>query len=166
MVFSPAQAFAVFLLYIRSSAIDPADVGVFQPQSKFTEKVSFSEGSASMTPGDAVRHPSPGLSTLSRSSSVTAFDKKLECKAPNIEQSSVFWQTKKIQILLAAFCGMFCGWVVKHDNCKDEFNLQRPLAEEEVLFCTLCNAEVVDSSLALEKFRSGAVDVICCPLDQ
>ncbi|CAM6123807.1 unnamed protein product [Calypogeia fissa] len=139
-LYSPL-AVAVFLLYIRSSAIDPADVGVFQCQSKYTEKGSFSEGSAGITPEDALHSLSPGLSPL-RSSSVIRSEKKRRCKAPYLEQSGVIWHRKKIQILLAGFCALFCGWVVKDDNCKDEFPLQRPLSDEEVLFCTLCNAEV------------------------
>lgn len=154
----------MFLLYIRSSAIDPADLGVFQPQSKYSEKGSFSEGSAGVTLEDALR--SPRLSP-SRSSFVIPSDKKTGCKATYVEESGVIWQRKKIQILLAGFGSLLCGWVVKDDNCKDEFTLQRPLSEEEVLFCTLCNAEVVGSSLLLDWLKKSVnVDVLVCQLDQ
>ncbi|BBN08192.1 palmitoyltransferase ZDHHC1/11 [Marchantia polymorpha subsp. ruderalis] len=143
VLYSPL-AFGVFLLYVRSSAIDPADPGVFgsQPLSKHTRKGSFSEASLGMTPSDTIRPLSPGLSTPSRSSSVMPSDSHFDRKTPYGDQPRIGWRKKRNPFSFTAICCLFCGWVVKDDSCKDDFKLQQPVAEEDVLFCTLCNAEV------------------------
>ncbi|KAL2629679.1 hypothetical protein R1flu_014365 [Riccia fluitans] len=142
-LYSPL-AFGVFLLYVRSSAIDPADPGVFasQPMSKNTRKGSFSDASLGMTPSDTLRPLSPGLSTPSRSSSVMPSDSHFDRKTPYGDQPRLGWRKRRNPFSFSAICCLCCGWVVKDDSCRDDFKLQQPVAEEDVLFCTLCNAEV------------------------
>ncbi|KAL3687972.1 hypothetical protein R1sor_014281 [Riccia sorocarpa] len=142
-LYSPL-AFGVFLLYVRSSAIDPADPGVFasQPVSKNTRKGSFSDVSLGMTPSDTLRPLSPGLSTPSRSSSVMPSEGHFDRKTPYGDQPRLGWRKRRNPFSFSAVCCLFFGWVVKDDSCKDDFRLQQPVAEEDVLFCTLCNAEV------------------------
>ncbi|CAM6123691.1 unnamed protein product [Calypogeia fissa] len=140
-LYSPL-ACAVFLLYIRSSAIDPADPGVFAhpPQSKHTAKACLPEVSMGIVRAETLRPLSPGLSSPSRSSSVVRFD--YQHKASHFEQPRAGWRKERSQMLFSAICGPLCWLIVKDDSCKNDFNLPQPLAEEDVLFCTLCNAEV------------------------
>lgn len=35
-----------------------------------------------------------------------------------------------------------CGWLIKDDVCYNEAKYEQPVPEEDILFCTLCNAEV------------------------
>lgn len=41
---------------------------------------------------------------------------------------------------------VFCGWLVTDDVCYNEAKYEQPVPEEDILFCTLCNAEVLASS--------------------
>jgi palmitoyltransferase len=137
---SSLQAFTVFVLYIRCSAIDPADPGVFgnQPLSKHDEKSSFSQASAAMTPAVTGAPLSPALSSPR---SVLQSEKD-DRRASYAEQGRVGWSAAPSLCSFAGFCGLCCGWMVIEDKCFNEGRLQQPVPEEDVLFCTLCNAEV------------------------
>ncbi|CAM6043005.1 unnamed protein product, partial [Sphagnum compactum] len=134
-------AFTVFILYIRCSAIDPADPGVFgnQPLSKHDEKSSFSQASAAMTPAVTGVPLSPALSSPR---SVLQSEKDYDRRASYAEQGRVGWNAAPSLCSFAGFCGLCCGWMVIEDKCFNEGRLQQPVPEEDVLFCTLCNAEV------------------------
>jgi len=138
---SSLQAFTVFVLYVRCSAIDPADPGVFgnQPLSKHDEKSSFSQASAAMTPAVTGAPLSPALSSPH---SVLQSEKDYDRRASYAEQGRVGWNAAPSLCSFAGFCGLCCGWMVIEDKCFNEGRLQQPVPEEDVLFCTLCNAEV------------------------
>ncbi|KAH7441090.1 hypothetical protein KP509_03G025100 [Ceratopteris richardii] len=44
--------------------------------------------------------------------------------------------------LLLNFLGCMCGWLVKGDSCRTDDAEQQSSPDEDVLYCTLCNAEV------------------------
>ncbi|KAH9311624.1 hypothetical protein KI387_026659, partial [Taxus chinensis] len=147
-VYSPL-ALAVFLLYIRSSAIDPADPGIFANTGEKTsnnqeKKPGFSQNSLVSNVRQAAVGQSPALLTLVTNASAVHSDTKAsnpEVGQMNMNGSEEFRKgTGRICFLSIAF--FLCGWLIKDDGCRDEGIPEQPGAEEDVLFCTLCNAEV------------------------
>ncbi|KAL3514885.1 hypothetical protein ACH5RR_027602 [Cinchona calisaya] len=110
-------ALCVFILYVRCTAIDPADPGIL------------------IEPDKTLTHRSQNNSELPGNLSFTEEPNKVGL---NNGGKSEQYRT--------SFCstlgGLFCGFLVKADCRKDEDHLQEPNGEEEALFCTLCNAEV------------------------
>ncbi|KAI4390023.1 hypothetical protein MLD38_002179 [Melastoma candidum] len=105
-------ALSVFVLYVRSTAIDPADPGILfeyhgTPLSKSQQGTHF--------PAEE-----PGKQQLQNT------------KRPDGRGSSFF----------ATLGGIFCCCFVKEDCRKDDDLLLQQGGDEEALFCTLCNAEV------------------------
>ncbi|KAI4339968.1 hypothetical protein MLD38_024850 [Melastoma candidum] len=105
-------ALSVFVLYVRSTAIDPADPGILveyhgTPLSKSQQGTDF--------PAEE-----PGKQQLQNP------------KRPDGRGSSFF----------ATLGGIFCFCFVKEDCRKDDDLLFQQGGDEEALFCTLCNAEV------------------------
>nr|GMD45200.1 protein S-acyltransferase 21 [Ipomoea batatas] len=108
-------ALSVFILYVRCTAIDPADPGIFVVADKTSPCRSHNE---SELPGDSsVREGSNKGGPRSGG--------KYDRQASGC---------------CGRFCGFFCGCLVIGDCRKDEQQQQN--GEEEALFCTLCNAEV------------------------
>lgn len=118
----------MLLLYVRCSAINPADPGVFgnQPLSKHDENSSFSQLSGAMS--------SP-LSALQS-------EKDYSHKSTLAEQGRIGWDKPPSLCSVAGLCALSCGWLVSDDNCVNEARFEQPVSEEDILFCTLCNAEV------------------------
>ncbi|XP_024390062.1 protein S-acyltransferase 21 [Physcomitrium patens] len=130
-LYSPLFA-TVLVLYIRCSGIDPADPSVLKnrPLSKHDENSSFSQIS-----GDMSSVTSSPLSALQS-------EREHRRKASHAEQGRVGWHKAPG---LCSFAGLYmlcCGWVVKEDICFNEEKYEHPVPEEDILFCTLCNAEV------------------------
>jgi len=142
-------ALAVFLLYIRSSAINPADPGIFPSIPKkliFKEdkKPRLPESSLVLDVGQTLHGQSPSLSIPIRSSSAI----HSENKASFPEHAGIKWNGSEDAVkgndkvsFLSIGC-LLCGWLIKDDSCRNEGIPQQPVADEDVLFCTLCNAEV------------------------
>nr|KAJ0185114.1 hypothetical protein LSAT_V11C900472440 [Lactuca sativa] len=111
------QALCVFILYVRCTAIDPADPGIL------------------IDPNRAIASPyrsHNGTEVPGNGSSVG-------------EASKIGFQNVGIYENGSSGCcskiwGFFCGCIVIEDCRKDE-DMQQG-GEEEALFCTLCNAEV------------------------
>ncbi|KAI9200426.1 hypothetical protein LWI28_007797 [Acer negundo] len=109
-------AFSVFILYVRCTAIDPADPGILVEADKTSVHKSQYD---TELPGNAssIEEPSRvGLRNGGKS------DKHGSGCCSKI---GVF----------------FCGCIVKEDCRKDDDLLQQ-FGDEDALFCTLCNAEV------------------------
>ncbi|KAJ4702316.1 S-acyltransferase [Melia azedarach] len=109
-------AFCVFILYIRCTAIDPADPGILLEVDKTS--VYKSQRDTDL-PGNA--------SSLEEPSKVALNNRRKS----NGHASG--WCSR-----IGCF---FCGCLVIEDCRKDEDLLQQS-GEEDALFCTLCNAEV------------------------
>ncbi|KAJ7559699.1 hypothetical protein O6H91_04G097200 [Diphasiastrum complanatum] len=147
-LYSPV-AFAVFLLYIRCTAIDPADPGIFtsDEQNSLSKRfkrdsidrtsipITINERSAPQTPRLATTITAPtSPNYLRNSDGEVAFG---EIEPPGDEH-----QTYKNAHSFAILGGLLCAWLVQADNCKDPAGLQTTVKEDDMLFCTLCNAEV------------------------
>ncbi|KAI3507167.1 hypothetical protein L1887_22003 [Cichorium endivia] len=105
-------ALCVFILYVRCTAIDPADPGILiEPDRAIASPHRSHNGN-----GSSVGEPSK-----------TGFQNVGIYDNGNSGCCSKIW-------------GFFCGCIVIEDCRKDE-DMQQG-GEEEALFCTLCNAEV------------------------
>lgn len=151
-LYSPV-ALAVFILYFRSTAIDPSDPGVLE-KGRQSSHLNPDKGQA--IPGASfdlnanqvgvIKSP-PGLSTSARSSSVAHSDKDFDNKASWTEEGRQNIGSYGVEVDRNSgtngWGGLLCGWLVQDDNCRDDgMQHQQPVADEEALFCTLCNAEV------------------------
>ncbi|XP_058090571.1 probable protein S-acyltransferase 19 isoform X1 [Magnolia sinica] len=111
-VYTPA-ALAVFFLYARCTAIDPADPGIL------IDHVYRSRDAADL-PGDAASLGEPSKVELN------AVDE-------SAEHSSSF---------CSSVGSFFCCCLVRGDCCGDEDTSHQQGSDGDALFCTLCNAEV------------------------
>lgn len=134
------QALSVFLLYVRCSAINPADPGVLgnQSLSKNDEKSSFSQISATLT----AELDDPSSPAVPSALSAVHSDKDLDQKFTYTEQGRIGWNKPPSICSFAGLCGLCCGWLVTDDHCINDAKFEQPVPEEDILFCTLCNAEV------------------------
>ncbi|XP_059461030.1 protein S-acyltransferase 21 isoform X2 [Corylus avellana] len=106
-------ALSVFILYVRCTAIDPADPGILLEADKTSVyKARNDTGNAS-----AIEEPIKiGLKDGGRS-------------------------RRHSSSCCSKLGGFFCGFLVKEDCRRDDLLQQQP-GDEDALFCTLCNAEV------------------------
>ncbi|OAY50306.1 protein S-acyltransferase 21 [Manihot esculenta] len=109
-------ALAVFILYVRCTAIDPADPGILL---EVDETATHKSQNEKDIPGNA--------SSIEEPSKISLKD------GGKSSRNSSSWCSK--------VGGFFCGFLVKQDCCSDEDILQQQ-SGEDALFCTLCNAEV------------------------
>ncbi|KAF5739291.1 protein S-acyltransferase 21 [Tripterygium wilfordii] len=110
-------AFSVFILYVRCTAIDPADPGILLEVDKTSSYKS---------------HNNTGLS-----GNESFFEEPSKIRLKNGGKSDIHgssWCSK--------LGGLFCCFLVREDCRSDENLLSHQSREEEALFCTLCNAEV------------------------
>ncbi|KAJ7523078.1 hypothetical protein O6H91_18G036500 [Diphasiastrum complanatum] len=146
VVYSPV-AFAVFLLYVRCSAIDPSDPGIFPNDvRRFSSKHEYGGPMSGSSTATALAGrdggQSPGLPVFSTNSTTLPVEKDFDRKFIQVTDNV---DSRKRQLPLS-FCvgvvSLFCGWLIKDDNCKYEASMQHSVIEDDILFCTLCNAEV------------------------
>ncbi|KAF2324803.1 hypothetical protein GH714_017182 [Hevea brasiliensis] len=115
-------ALAVFILYVRCTAIDPADPGILL---EVDETAAHKSQNDMDLPGNASSIEEPSKMRLK------------DGGKSNRNGSS--WCSN--------LGGFFCGFLVKQDCCSDEDILQQQ-SGEEALFCTLCNAEAVCTAVS------------------
>lgn len=151
-VYSPV-ALAVFLLYFRSTAIDPSDPGVLEKRKQSSHFIvdtahapSSSLANASATQVGLSKSPL-GLTTPARSSSVAHSDKDLDNKVSLTEEGRQSVGSFDAELNRNteghSVGGILCGWLVQDDDCRNDHSRhQASVADEEALFCTLCNVEV------------------------
>ncbi|KAH7291673.1 hypothetical protein KP509_29G028300 [Ceratopteris richardii] len=147
-VYSPA-AMAVLFLYFRSTAIDPSDPGVLEKQKQSIQcKNNIIPGATSANGNlKPVGRRSPlNLFTPAWSSSVAHSEKDFESKASWTEEGGQKMGLCDLELeRKPRGCGLkyeLCGWLVQEDNCRGDGSQGTPAAEDEALFCTLCNVEV------------------------
>ncbi|KAK4278729.1 hypothetical protein QN277_016535 [Acacia crassicarpa] len=141
-VYSPV-ALVVFILYIRCTAINPADPGIM---SKFDPNVvehKFNSDHCSAMkhqPSEndeiaAGEHSSPS-STSKRS--MTNMSKKSSMEYPDREDiSGDHNKRSSCNVIGGIFCFLFV-----HEDCRKQEAAAEQQGGEDALFCTLCNAEV------------------------
>lgn len=135
------QALLVFILYVRSTAINPADPGIM---SKFSStcKLDLEHRLPLHSLSNKYDDNGSGLHspTESRNSSAAQnWNKKgSEGEKEGIDVSAQPVLRKSCFGMGAIFCVLFI-----HEDCrKQEVPAEQQGASDEALFCTLCNAEV------------------------
>lgn len=109
-------ALGVFILYVRCTAIDPADPGILIEPDKTTTYRSQNEAEV---PGNASSIEEPSRVGLRNGGN--SYNHGSSC--------------------CSKLLGFFCGCIVMED-CRNDEDLLQQTGEEDALFCTLCNAEV------------------------
>lgn len=138
------QVLLVFILYVRCTAINPADPGIM---SKFNTNITnepniYNGLSEKDLPqkfdeiGSAL-HSSP--SSASRSSIAAPNSSK---KSSVREIGGVDTTVQPLTRNSCNFGGIFCALFVHEDCRKQEGAAEQQGTGEDALFCTLCNAEV------------------------
>lgn len=144
------QVLAVFFLYVRCTAINPADPGIF---SRFDVKLmKDSKNNPELqgmechsNPGESsavsVVHHSP--SSASRSSIAGNSGRKASIGESGGLDIPLGPESKKSRCCFN-IGGLFCALFIKEDcHKREEITEQQGASGEDVLFCTLCNAEVL-----------------------
>ncbi|KAJ6999017.1 hypothetical protein NC653_014990 [Populus alba x Populus x berolinensis] len=141
------SALSVFILYVRCTAIDPADPGILL---EADETAGHKSENDTYLPGmlmimllclkSNLKVPLVFLASLNLSRPMT--DAGNSAEEPSKTRLKNGGKSNKYG---SSWCsrlgGFFCCFLVKQDCRKDEDILQKE-SGEEALFCTLCNAEV------------------------
>ncbi|KAG1365123.1 protein S-acyltransferase 21 [Cocos nucifera] len=147
-IYTPV-ALAVFILYVRCTRINPADPGIM---SKFDNEVINLPKNNPVVQGTNVPDNLDNNAIGAHSSPSSACRSSLDSN-PNNKTSSrgdagintPVGPPSTIESPCCRFGGFICALFVKEDCCKPETTEQQG-GGEEALFCTLCNAEVCNSS--------------------
>lgn len=139
------QALLVFILYVRSTAINPADPGIM---SKFDPELmnEAREKHESIAHGlnGKFDEVSNGTHSCASSASRSSFAGANSSKKGSVE--SVKSNAQVISPRRGSFChyfgGIFCAVFVYEDCRKQDEAAEQEGTGEDALFCTLCNAEV------------------------
>ncbi|XP_057955187.1 probable protein S-acyltransferase 19 isoform X4 [Malania oleifera] len=139
------QALLVFILYVRSTAINPADPGIMSKfDSKGLNKPNAMQGILTKDQPrkfDEIgsRLPSSPSSMSKSSIGVANSSKKGSAGEVGIEKIPVEPASQK-----SFLCNfkILCALFVHEDCCKQEAVAGQQGTGEDALFCTLCNAEV------------------------
>ncbi|XP_061362417.1 probable protein S-acyltransferase 19 isoform X2 [Gastrolobium bilobum] len=142
-VYSPL-ALIVFILYIRCTAINPADPGImskFDPRvgNKFTSAHGLLGKHQASEHDDiaAGEHSSPS-SAVSKSSMANVSKKSSVEDLDRVDSSRKQNNRNSCDVIGGIFCILF-----SHEDCrKREATADEQGGGEDALFCTLCNAEV------------------------
>ncbi|XP_030535518.1 protein S-acyltransferase 21 [Rhodamnia argentea] len=110
-------ALSVFILYVRCTAINPADPGISVEVDRTS---AYKSHTGTDLGGNTDSMEEPG-----------------KAGQRNGEKSDS--HNACCRLILGGF---FCGFLVKEDCRKDEDHLEEQTGDEDALFCTLCNAEV------------------------
>lgn len=138
-----AQALIVFVLYVRCTAINPADPGIM---SKFERGGGGGDiGHHHDLPSkDVARRFSEAGSHLQSSPSVASRTSTLPA---NSSVKGSVGEAQRVEPLPRKSCynplAILCGVFVYEDCRKQEVVDEQQGDREEALFCTLCNAEVL-----------------------
>lgn len=137
------QALLVFILYVRSTAINPADPGIM---SKFDPELmnEATEKHESIAHGlNKFDEASNGTHSCRSSPSQSSFGGANSSKKGSVE--SVKSNAQVVSTRRSSFCdifgGIFCAIFV-HEDCRGQDEATEQETGEDALFCTLCNAEV------------------------
>lgn len=140
------QALLVFILYVRSTAINPADPGIM---SKFDPEFMNEEGGKR----EPIAHDlsrkfdegSNGTHSCASSPSRSSFAGANSSKKGSVESVKSNAQVVSPR-RRSSFCdflgGIICAPFVLEDCRKQEEAAEQEGTGEDALFCTLCNAEV------------------------
>lgn len=137
------QALLVFILYVRCTAINPADPGIM---SKFDSRITNFDTNPGLSAKDLPRkfdgmtageHSSP--SSVSRSS-VAGGNSSKKGSVGELGGVDIPVETMSRKSS-CSFGGIFCALFV-HEDCRKQEEAADQQFNGDALFCTLCNAEV------------------------
>lgn len=135
------QALIVFVLYVRCTAINPADPGIM---SKFERDANRGDVGHDLTAKDISRKFDETGSHLQSSPSVASRTSTL---AANSSVKGSVGDAQRTEAVRGKSCynplAIFCGLFVYEDCRRKEETDEQQGEREEALFCTLCNAEVL-----------------------
>lgn len=143
------QALLVFILYVRCTAINPADTGIMSKfQQGATNKPRIDHHSSAKNHPGKLDEFSGGLhsSQSSPSKSSTAAPnsgRKFSVGDTGIADAS---EEQKSKGSCVGIGGIFCALFVHEDCRKQDETADVQDTSGEALFCTLCNAEVSQST--------------------
>ncbi|CAK9135560.1 unnamed protein product [Ilex paraguariensis] len=152
--YSPV-ALLVFILYVRSTAINPADPGIM---SKFDSEIIDNTNTKCGLSANELPRKFDELGTGAHSSPSSA--SRSSIAAANSSTKNSVGEVGKTNAQLmpqnrkSSFCnggGIFCAMFVYEDCCKQDGAAEQEGTAEDALFCTLCNAEML-SMLQVRKF--------------
>lgn len=145
-LYSPV-AIIVFFLYVRCTAINPADPGImFRFDRQQLPALDARNGAPSKdVRGKSVElgagaHSSP--TSASRSSMTATNSNKTSSVGMNLEVNNTQSSQKSCCL---SFGQILCAPFV-HEDCRKDVDSPQQGRGEDNLYCTLCNAEVCDSS--------------------
>uniref|UniRef100_A0A5B7B8K2 S-acyltransferase n=1 Tax=Davidia involucrata TaxID=16924 RepID=A0A5B7B8K2_DAVIN len=140
------QALLVFILYVRCTAINPADPGIM---SKFDSEIlnrpntklglSAKDLPSKIDELGTAGHSSP--SSASRSS-ITAANSSKKGSVGEIGRIDTLVEPSSRRSSCYNVGGIFCALFVHEDCRKQDGAAEQQGSVEDALFCTLCNAEV------------------------
>ncbi|KAG4988186.1 hypothetical protein JHK85_031169 [Glycine max] len=136
------QALIVFILYVRCTAINPADPGII---SKFDPRVGNKFSSAHDLSGKHHGSEHERIAAREQYSPSSAASKRSMSKKSSVEDLDRVDNSRKEnnQNSCNAIGGIFCI-LFSHEDCrKQEATADEQGGGEDALFCTLCNAELV-----------------------
>lgn len=138
------QVLILFILYVRCTAINPADPGIMsQFNSNVVNRLNKKHGlSAKALPRKFDETGSAMHSSFSSRSSIAAANSSKKGSAGEVErvETAVQSSERKSSNILGGIC---CGIFVHEDCRKQEGMAEQQGNGEDALFCTLCNAEVL-----------------------
>ncbi|XP_073058172.1 probable protein S-acyltransferase 19 [Primulina eburnea] len=143
-VYSPA-ALSVFILYVRSTAINPADPGImskFEPE--LMNNTNENHESTAFGQNRKFDKVSDGTHSSASSASRSSFGGANSSRKGSVESAKNIGQviSPRSRSLCNIFGGLFCAIFV-HEDCRKPHEVaDQEDAGEDALFCTLCNAEV------------------------
>ncbi|KAH6796030.1 hypothetical protein C2S51_037016 [Perilla frutescens var. frutescens] len=145
-VYSPV-ALLVFILYVRSTAINPADPGImskFDPE--LMNEASEKHESIAHDLSRKFDEGSNGTHSCVSSPSRSSFAGANSSKKGSVESVKSNAQAQVVSPRRSSFChyfgGFLCAIFVLEDCRKQDEAAEQEGTGEDALFCTLCNAEV------------------------
>ncbi|KAL6347197.1 hypothetical protein AAG906_012778 [Vitis piasezkii] len=143
--YSPV-ALLVFILYVRCTAINPADPGILSKfDNQAIDKPNTKHGLSAKdlpTKFDEIGNgPQSSPSSASRSS-IAAANSSRKGSVGEVGKVDIPVKSPSRKSSCCNFGGIFCALFVHKDCRKQEGTAEQQGAGEDALFCTLCNAEV------------------------
>lgn len=149
------QALVVFILYVRCTAINPADPGIMSKFDPSVEHKFNSDHRIGMKhqPSENDEIAAGDRSSLSSTSrrSMTNMSKKSSMEYHDGEDISGDHNKSGS---CNGICGIFCCLFV-HEDCRKQEAAVEQQGGEDALFCTLCNAEVLQSNSLISVWHSN-----------
>lgn len=141
------QALLVFILYVRCTAINPADPGILSKfDNQAIDKPNTKHGLSAKdlpTKFDEIGNgPQSSPSSASRSS-IAAANSSRKGSVGEVGKVDIPVKSPSRKSSCCNFGGIFCALFVHKDCRKQEGTAEQQGAGEDALFCTLCNAEVI-----------------------